>query len=225
MSQLSPDSENANRFQIVSRLADDLAHEIKNPLNSMVISLELLRTRARKGDAEGVLERADVLESEVRRLNGLVDGLLKLLRPERAHGGVVAIDPVLEEIGGLIGVQAKLARKDLTVTPIGDDAVTHGQRDAIRFALLNLLAAELDAVTSEAGTVALDGSTDADAITIRILTVTGAVAQEAEARREAALAMARSLLQPAGGVIEAEERVESERKERVLTVRLQAARA
>ena len=33
----------ASRYALLSRLADDLAHEIKNPLHSMVINLEVLR--------------------------------------------------------------------------------------------------------------------------------------------------------------------------------------
>ena len=102
------------------------------------------------------------------------------------HVGVVS---VLEEIGGLVGVQAKLARKELQIRPIGENAVTRGQRDAIRFALLNLLSAELDALAGDEGTVALDGTTGDETIIIRILTVTGDVSADASVRRDAALAV------------------------------------
>jgi signal transduction histidine kinase len=35
----------AERFALVRRIADDLAHELKNPLNAMVINLEVLRSQ------------------------------------------------------------------------------------------------------------------------------------------------------------------------------------
>src|SRR5687768_15378066 len=112
MPQLTPESEIANRFQLISRLADDLAHEIKNPLNSMVINIEVLRSRVRKGDTQGVLDRADVLEAEVTRLNGVLDAMLKLLRPGRNRAAdEIPLDPVLEELADLVGLQARLAGK------------------------------------------------------------------------------------------------------------------
>src|SRR5690606_30390207 len=44
-----------NKLALVERLADDLAHEIKNPLHAMVINLEVLRRRiaARHGFERG----------------------------------------------------------------------------------------------------------------------------------------------------------------------------
>ena len=39
----------ANRYDILSRLADDLAHEIKNPLNAIVVNLEVLRRKIETG--------------------------------------------------------------------------------------------------------------------------------------------------------------------------------
>jgi signal transduction histidine kinase len=227
MPKLSPESEIANRFQLVSRLADDLAHEIKNPLNSMVINIEVLRSRARKGDTPGVLERADVLEAEVRRLNGLIDGMLKLLRPARAvSGDEIPLDPVLEELGDLVGLQAKLARKALTVSPIGDAAVARGQRDAIRFALLNLLAGELDAATGDEASVAVGGDAEEEGITIRIATTSAPIppVSDLAARREAAVDIARSLLASAEGEVQVEDRVLEQRAERTVTVRLKYAR-
>jgi branched-chain amino acid aminotransferase len=57
LSRISEEQFRANRFALVSRLADDLAHEIKNPLNAIVINLEVLRTRVARADADGALTR------------------------------------------------------------------------------------------------------------------------------------------------------------------------
>jgi signal transduction histidine kinase len=59
--QLSGAELQANRFSIVSRLADDLAHEIKNPLNAIIINLEVLKVRIARGDADGAADRTGVI--------------------------------------------------------------------------------------------------------------------------------------------------------------------
>lgn len=70
-----------NRLELVSRWADDLAHEIKNPLHAMVINLELVKRRAGGGDPQLIIDRAEVVESELHRVHALLDSLLRLVRP------------------------------------------------------------------------------------------------------------------------------------------------
>ncbi|MEO5511536.1 MAG: histidine kinase dimerization/phospho-acceptor domain-containing protein [Longimicrobiales bacterium] len=227
MSQLGAEGEIANRFRLISRMADDLAHEIKNPLNSMVINLEVIRSRARKGDAAGVLDRADVIENEVRRLNELIDGLLKLLRPERTTSDEISVDAVLAELGNLVGLQAKLARKELAVSPIGESAVAHGRRDAIRFALLNILSAELDAIGSDTGAIEVGGDLQSDEVVVRIASRSPVTpASAAEEAREQSLATARILLAGEGGKVETSD-IDTGRTDggtdRLITIRLPRA--
>jgi signal transduction histidine kinase len=167
MRELTTEREYANRFQLVSRMADDLAHEIKNPLNSMVINLEVLRSRAGKADTEGILGRAAVLESEILRLNGLIDSMLKLLRPDRSAEGPFAVDSLLGEIGAVVSLQAKLARKDLEISNVPEGTYAAGPRDAVRFGLLNVLMAALRSVPTE-GVVALRGTSEADVSVIHV---------------------------------------------------------
>lgn len=68
-----------NHLALLARWADDLAHEIKNPFHAMVINLELVKRRA--GDVDAATERAEVVESELHRVHGLIDSLLKVVRP------------------------------------------------------------------------------------------------------------------------------------------------
>ena len=100
----------ANRFQLVSRLADDLAHEIKNPLHAMVINLELVKRRAQAGDVSTVLERADLASAEVMRVNALLDQLLQLLRPARQGDRVLDLDAAVGEVLPLLAHQARLSK-------------------------------------------------------------------------------------------------------------------
>lgn len=144
----------ANRFDVVSRLADDLAHEIKNPLNSIVINLEVLKVRAARGDDAGAIERAGVIEQETRRLHIMVDRLLQLLRPDRDDASGFALDRVIEELAPLIEARTRLARNAFAIE--GDAAVIIPvRRDTFKFAVLNVLTAVHDRLGEGGGSLVL----------------------------------------------------------------------
>ena len=94
-------SSHANRIASLVRLADGLAHEIKNPLSTMAINLALLqedweRAGASRGASEPVrtpreersLKRIKTLQREVSRLEQILEDFLHY-----ARGGVVDRKP------------------------------------------------------------------------------------------------------------------------------------
>jgi signal transduction histidine kinase len=156
-SKLTPVNEErfrANRFDLVSRLADDLAHEIKNPLNSIVINLEVLKVRVGRGDTDGALDRAAVIEHESRRLHLMIDRLLQLLRPEREDADTFALDRVFDELMPLIEARARLARNTLSIE-CDPTLVVPFRRDLFKFALLNLLTAVHERLGENGGTLSV----------------------------------------------------------------------
>jgi CheY-like chemotaxis protein len=81
-SSAEPVSLRANKLDLLERLADDLAHEIKNPLHSMVINLEVLKrrlNRVKNGEVDDVLRYAGVLGEELDRVHRRIELLLRLL--------------------------------------------------------------------------------------------------------------------------------------------------
>jgi signal transduction histidine kinase len=76
----------SRRMDLVARWADDLAHEIKNPLHAMVINLELVKRRAAAADPEPLVERVQVVEAELLRVHSLIESLLRLIRPWPDNG-------------------------------------------------------------------------------------------------------------------------------------------
>jgi signal transduction histidine kinase len=130
----------AGRFEVLSRLADDLAHEIKNPLHAMVINLEVLKRRVATGNQEGALDRVAVLEHELRRVNDLIHRLLMLLRPDREGVQLLDVDEVLGEIVPLLELQARVSRVPFEYRAIGRETRAPIQRDALAYALIGLAA-------------------------------------------------------------------------------------
>jgi len=189
----------ANRFGIVSRLADDLAHEIKNPLHSMVINLEVLRRRIETGAKDAALERADVLEHEVHRLHALVEHLLVLLRPSRSAEPFSNVAEVLADIVPLMEMRARLANMDFACHPVGE-VLAGISADGLRFALLNVLDTAFDG-TAGHGALELTGQVSSNEVHLEIRCSGSIPPQSGDARLTAAAA----LVEKTGGRIEMQE--------------------
>jgi signal transduction histidine kinase len=79
---VNQDASRADKLARIEQLADELAHEIKNPLHSMVINLEVLQLKLSKLGAPGqeLLRFTTILGVEIDRLNRNVDLLLRATR-------------------------------------------------------------------------------------------------------------------------------------------------
>lgn len=130
-----------NRLELVSRWADDLAHEIKNPFHSMVINLELVKRRA--GDPEELVERAEVVESELRRVHALIDSVLRLVRPW-AGAPAAAVDAVFGDLEPALRARARLRHVQVDYEGgAGRVGLTAGD---LALVLLNLVDNAMDAL-------------------------------------------------------------------------------
>ncbi len=148
------------------RLTAGTAHEVKNPLNAMMIHLELLRTKIKAGvleaapqpvaassgglglsapdrgavnpALEGVLEHVHVIESEIRRLDEVVQGFLKFTRPEDLRLQPVSVATLFEAIQPVIESEAQANRVKVFVEAPATVPEVHGDAAMLRQALLNL---------------------------------------------------------------------------------------
>ena len=154
----------ANRMDLVARWADDLAHEIKNPLHAMVINLELVKRRAASGDARPAIQRAEIVENELHRVHDLVESLLRLVRPwpDEAQCDV---DRVFEQLLPVLGARTRIRRIDYEHHP-GGGVVALPSGD-VALILLNLVDNAIDAAP-EGGTVATACEMGREAVIVRV---------------------------------------------------------
>ena len=158
----------SRKLVALGRLTAGLAHEVRNPLNAMMIHLELLRTKIRKGvtaaprpepvstagaviglsqiereptltpAVQGALQHAEVIESEIRRLEEVVQGFLKFTRPEDIRLQPVNVKSVFEEIVPVIGPEARAGNVRVILETPASLPEVQGDGAMLRQAFLNL---------------------------------------------------------------------------------------
>lgn len=90
-------AERGERFEMVSRMAATVAHEIRNPLNIMSASIELRRNELEDiSETDQELLMLEDLAEECSRLETVVQGFLDLSRDQALNSGQVEINAVIE---------------------------------------------------------------------------------------------------------------------------------
>jgi signal transduction histidine kinase len=88
VAQLGQEIEVARRLAAIGRLTAGVGHEVKNPINAMVLHLELLRGKLVPNGSEafgGAQRHVDILAGEMQRLDRVVQTLADFSRPMELH--------------------------------------------------------------------------------------------------------------------------------------------
>jgi signal transduction histidine kinase len=164
LSQVQSTIRYSRKLAALGRLSAGVAHEVKNPLNAMMIHLELLRQKfapglqerlVRPGRADAgnvaaaavatdalpvnstdVLQHIDVIAEEIRRLDEVVQGFLKFTRPEDLKLQPVQLRALFDEVIPIIRPEANQNGVELIVECDAPDV--NGDPVMLRQAFLNL---------------------------------------------------------------------------------------
>ena len=125
-----------------SRISSGVAHEVKNPLNAILLHVEVARTRLKNGEAWTSRCRATwkkAISREILRLDRVVKTFLDFTRPVELNYCVVPLRDVVREIEDLTRLQAETAKVRMTVTMDADGVDVRVDRDMLKQALLNVV--------------------------------------------------------------------------------------
>jgi two-component system, sporulation sensor kinase E len=198
-----------NKLKLVERLADDLAHEIKNPLHSMVINLEVLRRRIARLESdsnEELLRYAGVLGSELERVNRRVDLLLRMVRPNRGSDEVASIPEIMEELQELLELECERHHVQLNIAVPAGLFRPHLPRAPARQMILTLILKTLDFVP-EKGTLSVESSVEGETVQLsfRGAASDGTPVEAAGDNSDSYLAVASALAEQLGGRLDVAE--------------------
>jgi two-component system, NtrC family, sensor kinase len=143
----------AERLAATGELAASLAHELRNPLAGLQMTLSNLRAELSEPDLR---ERAELMIEEVGRLTRLLNGLLDAARhaPEAARPVQLA-----ELIADTLALTRYQLPSDVTLDNRVDPALTvRLPPDRLRQVVLNLALNAASALSGRRGTIAVDAS-------------------------------------------------------------------
>jgi len=150
-------------IQSLATLTAGIAHEIKNPLNSLNIHAQLIARSAReiskRGDdvpeADRLVHSAEVLIEEIARVTRIVDQFIKAARPPRLALRMADLNDVVRDVARLI--EPECQHRGIALELDLDPAMPRVEIDAdqIRQAVVNLAKNALEAIDKPEGHVAL----------------------------------------------------------------------
>jgi signal transduction histidine kinase len=163
--ELETQLHQVEKAAVVGRLAAAIAHEIRNPLNYINLTLDHLRSAYAPEDAakRETFERlADELKSEVQRINRHITDFLKYSRPSALDLQPldlrVQAEDALRVITGQAaenGIGTKLEQQGKLPPVVAD-------KDLLRSVFTNLLINSLEAIDGEGGSIGVKLSAAAD---------------------------------------------------------------
>src|SRR5450631_1443979 len=130
--------ELSRRMAAIGRLTSGVGHEVKNPINAIVVHLELLRNKLDSSDAKA-LRHLEIIESEIQRLDRVVQTLVDFSRPVELRLQESDLRSVVSSV--LMLASADLETRDVRVASLLPDrpVMVKVDSDLLRQALLNVV--------------------------------------------------------------------------------------
>jgi signal transduction histidine kinase len=142
MMQLGQELEISRRLAAIGRLTAGVGHEVKNPINAMVVHLELLRSKLAGANSEavaGAQRHVDILSGEMQRLDRVVQTLADFSRPMDLKLREQDLRQVLDAVIELTAAEMQENGVLVLVDEPDEPLMVRVDAELVRQALLNLL--------------------------------------------------------------------------------------
>jgi len=136
------------RLAAMSKFATLVSHEIRNPLNSMNINMQILKREIERprGDAEKKRKYYDIIISEIQRMDNLINNFLMISRPPRFDFLPNDLHTVLDEVILMHEVNARQQNVNITKRFWEQKILANVDRDQLKQVFHNILINALQAM-------------------------------------------------------------------------------
>jgi signal transduction histidine kinase len=147
----------AERLAELGTLTGGLAHEIKNPLSTVGLNLQLLREDLNPHDPAyaRLSNRLATVQRETARLKDILDDFLRYAGKIEVEKRPINLNQLLEELIDFFNPQAQLSRVRLRLRKGADDVTVPADPRLLKQAVLNLMLNGVQAMGEKGGELIL----------------------------------------------------------------------
>jgi signal transduction histidine kinase len=122
----------------LGRITSGIAHEVKNPLNAMVIHLEILRSKLESGNSDPK-PQLEILDSEIKRLDRVVQTFLNFTWPVEVHLQPIDVNTTVNQVIALASTEAQERGVSINKQIEEGPLMIKGDADLLKQTLLNII--------------------------------------------------------------------------------------
>jgi two-component system, NtrC family, sensor histidine kinase HydH len=178
--RIQQESEEQKRLSYLGLLSSGLAHEIKNPLNSLKLNVQLLEEGLKTNvNKEELSSSVEPMLNQIKRLERLTRDFLLYARPSEPELKVQNLRQLLEEL--ILSFGEEIKSRSLTVDLEAPESVREIPIDEnmIRTALSNLILNAIQA-SEESGRIAIEVKDAESEVQIDVIDEGSGIAQESK---------------------------------------------
>ena len=146
LESISTQLQVSERLAALGRITAGVAHEVKNPLNSMRLWLENLKESLREDPDRGARQAVGVLDKEIDRLDAVVKRFLDFTRPMEVRLEATQLAEVLKEVLQVAQPHLQKSRVEVAQLLPVDVPEVYVDRALLKQAVLNLVLNAVEAM-------------------------------------------------------------------------------
>jgi len=152
--------QRSDRLAMIGQIAAGTAHEIRNPLTSIKGFLQVLKKSLRAQGMEKEYGYAELMLSEIDRINELVSEFLLLSKPKHTTLTQIDVSAVIREILPIINNEAILHNVTVEYQSALDLPLIMADRELLKQVFINLCKNGIEAMSAEGGTLTITEKPD-----------------------------------------------------------------
>jgi signal transduction histidine kinase len=164
--RIQDEIEISRQMSASGRTTRGVAHEVKNPINAIVLHLQLLQTKLKQIDPD-TRRHMDIIGNEIHRLDRVVQILVDFTRPRDLHLEEIDMHRLLEDVIMLATPDTEqhgvTVKRKLGIEPLG----VRVDLDVMKQAILNVIINGMQAMP-QGGTLTISAQRDEDSVITEI---------------------------------------------------------
>ena len=174
--RIEDEIETSRRMSASGRLTRGVAHEVKNPINAIVLHLQLLQTKLQEIDPD-TRRHMDIIGNEIHRLDRVVQILVDFTRPRDLHLEETDLRRLLEDVATLAAPDAAQHGVTIHSQMPAEPLAVKVDTDFMKQAILNVVLNGVQAMPN-GGTLSISASREEDTVTTEICDQGGGIPPE-----------------------------------------------